>query len=398
MFRPTQDKNLPLPFGHSLHCQGAFNYSKDLLGQIRSEIDAGHPVALGLIAPGPIGQLTGKNHANVVWGYSGDTLKVYDCNYPDECGVTVSPNAGSGLFETAVSGTVKDTWRGIYPKQAYSSVVPSYLDLVRKSGVVLKDSGGSIVSQIDIGQSIQPEYTIRNQGEYPARLNYYYLAVRKVAGNGVVNGANEDFRLGLVDTDSDPTNDIILAPGTDFQVTKRSSAFDIPSWYLIFDSFRSKQGDWLDYNDPNNQAHQAWIAVQNHSISWLTGTTDPQGHVFLFGRRDDGQIMYRVLANGVWSQPATLAGYLPDASLIAGNFPDGRLIVVHRGTTTHAYYRIYQNNAWDTQWNDLQGALISCPFILISQGKLRICAMWQGGVVKFREEQSPGIWSNWANL
>jgi hypothetical protein len=84
-----------LPTGDEFFVHGT---SRRTIGEsmpvIRQTIDAGHPCPLGLVcAHSANPQDLGQNHQVLAYGYTDagqtTTLRLYDCNYPDDDGVTI---------------------------------------------------------------------------------------------------------------------------------------------------------------------------------------------------------------------------------------------------------------------------------------------------------------------
>lgn len=86
--------------------------------KLRSKIDTGEPVALGLVRAGPDDTLLtkiGDNHQVVAYGYelSGSVIRiyVYDNNYPDE---EIELSTDIADMQSYVMSTKDDPWRGLF--------------------------------------------------------------------------------------------------------------------------------------------------------------------------------------------------------------------------------------------------------------------------------------------
>lgn len=98
--------------------------------KLRSQIDAGIPVAMGLIVAGPEDYaLTkiGDNHQVIAYGYdvvgSTITIYIYDNNYPDQEKTLTTDLSDMGSYVTHTNGS---QWRGIFV-ETYSYLYPAAL-------------------------------------------------------------------------------------------------------------------------------------------------------------------------------------------------------------------------------------------------------------------------------
>jgi hypothetical protein len=99
---------------------------------IRATIDAGHPCPLGVVCVHSANpQDLGQNHQVLAFGYTDTatttTLRLYDCNHPDDDGVTISFDHTSPHHSTKFSYSYDDhTVIGFFPSQ-YTPKDPSPL-------------------------------------------------------------------------------------------------------------------------------------------------------------------------------------------------------------------------------------------------------------------------------
>lgn len=391
------------PYNKHVIARGSYNFTLDELKEIRAQINQGNPVPVALVADQTIEAVSGGNHAVVAYGYddTNNDLYVYDCNFPDrEC--YIRSNDGDKCFDTYSNESdgwkKRYSWKG-YIRKGYPRATPAYFDLTVVQGIKCKNSSGSVVNTISTGETVTAEYKVANKGQYTARLRHYYFSVLKVNYAGDENGVSEDNRLGVLDTDSSPVNDITLDPGQEYLVSKTSTVFNQEGFYRIAASYRTTQGDlaWGFRTLPAESA-KTWIQVANIQYTWITAALTPDGRTELFGRGSDNGIYHKwQQVGGGWHAPDALTGIIYDSCLSAANFSDGRLLITHRGTDNKLYYRILSSNGWNAGWICLEGDLSGRPMLLITRpyGKIRIIAPFNNGTLQYRDETTGG-WTNWA--
>ncbi len=200
---------------------------QEQLPRLRRTIDAGRPVVLGLVAASTLEDLA-ANHQVVAFGYEADgaagavRVHVYDPDRPDQevvlCVDPASPHLGS-----SVAG---ERWRGCFV-QDYVPERPPYQDLAVSRGIWVNSWTPTL------GRHFVAQYTVRNYGDYPARLAELCVAVRGPAGERL------DHLLG---GDGDPTR---LDPGAERALFKAVVHFGTtPGTYELTAAYRSEQG-WL---------------------------------------------------------------------------------------------------------------------------------------------------------
>ncbi len=401
---PTLSEPFP-PLYKPVVAKGSYNFTLSELNGIRSQIDQGNPVPINLVADQTIDSVSGGNHAVVAYGYdeSSNDLYVYDCNYPDVI-CYIRANDGVRSFDTYIRDnggwTMKKTWKGYFRKD-YSRIVPPYFDLTIKESIKCKDSSGNIINRIVPGEKVTAQYKVVNSGQYTARLRHYYFSVLKVNNEGDENGVNEDGHIGVRDTDTNPGNDITLAPGQEYIVSKISTVFSLEGIYRIAASFKTIQEEWTwGFHTQQNESSKIWLRVIHIDFTWVTAALSPIGQMEIFGRGSDNGIYHKwQQAGGVWHSPDTLGGGITDNCLAAANFSNGNLLITHRGMDKKLYYRVLASGGWDMGWNCLEGDLSGSPILMLTrpQGKIRIIASFNDGSLRFRDETIGG-WTNWAPL
>jgi len=196
----------------------------DTLPRLRSSIDSGRPVVLGLVAASTLEELTG-NHQVVAYGYEVEDggvvgLRVYDPDLPEQ-EVVLSVDPEHPHLESSVPG---ERWRGCFV-QDYLPERPPYLDLALSRGIWVNSWTPAL------GRHFVAQYSVRNYGEHPARLAELFMAVR---GPG---GERHD---GLLGGDGDPTP---LDPGAERALFKAVVQFGtVPGRYELTAAYRSDQG------------------------------------------------------------------------------------------------------------------------------------------------------------
>jgi hypothetical protein len=208
--------------------QGVTAWTREVeLPRLRRSIEAGRPVVLGLVAARGLAEVA-RNRQVVAYGYDQDgagTMRVlvYDSHHPDEEVVLTAGRDHQQVSSSASGGP----WRGLFV-QDYAAERPPYVDLAAAKGIWVNSwtptLGGNFVAQV----------TVRNYGDYRARLAELRLAVRGPAGE------NLDRYLGG-DGDATP-----LEPGEERALFKSSDAFGtVAGSYLIVAGYRSEAGRWL---------------------------------------------------------------------------------------------------------------------------------------------------------
>src|SRR6266536_2346071 len=134
------------------------------LPRLRRAVDAGRPVVLGLVAASTLDDL-GANHQVVAHAYDADDvagtmrIHVYDPDRLDQ-EVVLSLDETSPYLESSVAG---ERWRGCFV-QDYVPERPPYQDLAVSRGIWVNSWTPTL------GRHFVAQYTVRNYGDYPARL------------------------------------------------------------------------------------------------------------------------------------------------------------------------------------------------------------------------------------
>jgi len=222
-----------------------------------------------------------------------------------------------------------------------------------------------------------------------------------VNNEGDENGVNEDGRIGVQDTDTNPGNDITLAPGQEYIVSKISTVFAVEGIYRVAASFKTIQEEWVwGFHTQQNESSRIWLKVVRIDFTWVAAALSPSGQMEIFGRGSDNGIYHKwQQAGGTWHSPDTLGGGITDNCLAAANFSNGNLLITHRGMDKKLYYRVLASGGWDMGWNSLEGDLSGCPILMLTRphGKIRIIAPFNDGSLRFRDETIGG-WTNWTPL
>lgn len=151
---------------------------QDEIPKLRSQLDQGIPVALGLVGASSIGDIGSKNHQVVAYDYAirpGTTtidIWIYDCNHPDTRPMLTTVTDGSSndfVVETIDGAPVGDPWRGFFV-ESYSPRQPSYVDLCLASGLVVP--AGAVTDD-----PITASYVVKNAGAHQASLAGFELTL-----------------------------------------------------------------------------------------------------------------------------------------------------------------------------------------------------------------------------
>ena len=210
------------------------------LPRLRQKIDAGQPVALGLIKATCLADI-GLNHQVVAYGYEYDEssqrlkIAIYDNNYPDHNDVSLITDPFNPHFHEEIRGEVVTTWRGFFV-QSYHPQTPQYIDLALIDGLSISSAAPFL------RQPFRCQYTVKNLGDYPAHLRCLQLSLRDPDGQDL------DHYLGSDD------NDLPLQPGEERTIARSS---DFPAekagTYQLSAKYYSVQEEWMDL-PPGNPA------------------------------------------------------------------------------------------------------------------------------------------------
>ena len=112
-----------LPDERTFIFKGVTGWTTDEIPKLRAQIDAGHPVALGLVGARHISDVGRSNHQVVAFGYDvvkgGVDIAVYDNNSPRTT-VTLSWHKGT---DGVVATNRAAPWRGLFA-HSYAAAVP----------------------------------------------------------------------------------------------------------------------------------------------------------------------------------------------------------------------------------------------------------------------------------
>jgi len=224
--------------------------------RLRRSIEAGRPVALGLVAArGLDGNEAARNHQVVAHAYEEDPesgafrMHVYDPDRPGEQVVLGFEPKDPRLVEAveaAASGAGGRTggvegrcWRGCFV-QDYLPEQPAYVDLAISKGIWV-----SAWTPL-VGQHFVAQFTARNYGDHPARLAELCLSLRGPGGERL-DGAftAEAAEAGDGDGDGAPeqVGALELEPGAERALVRHTNSFGaVPGGYRITAAYRSEGG------------------------------------------------------------------------------------------------------------------------------------------------------------
>lgn len=213
----------------------------DEFTKLMGYIDNGVPVVIGLInTSGGLAQ----SHQVVAFGYEYDqnsnsmVVYVYDNNYPDIDTVTLNSTIdGTNPHWNEQSGG-GEIWRGFFVQDSYGPKSPPFRDISISSGI-------SITGNVPIGDYFDCQYTVTNEGPYPAHLQFLYLSLIGP------NGENFDALLGQDNNQGVLT----LQPGQTRTIDKPNNTFGIdigtmsnilyPGSYTIQTKCYTLQSQWI---------------------------------------------------------------------------------------------------------------------------------------------------------
>lgn len=195
----------------------AKRFTRRHLDDLIAELDAGRPAPLGLVGTTKIVGGAAGNHQVVCFGYDraangkSITLHIYDNNYPDQdITLTTDPTNPENITYSKPS-----EWVAFFMAK-YKPERPEYIDLALNRGITL-DLDGPVQDitepvfrqhQLDedgrpippshavahfqeCGKPMGAHYTVRNFGEYPARLKRLVLKMKDPSGDETFFAANE---------------------------------------------------------------------------------------------------------------------------------------------------------------------------------------------------------------
>ncbi|APR85692.1 Putative membrane protein [Minicystis rosea] len=204
-------------------CLGEFD-------RIRAEIDRGNPVVIGLRVREP-GNPFGHQMLAIGYDVSPKRIYVYDPNFADfESTLTLDEPAKRIRQTTPPGRSLAHEWSSLFITGcAIGDQRPDYIDISLESGFVVEPL------PTRVRQPIGVSVTVRNFGDYPARLSELFIYARGP------DGGNRDDLLGGGDHDATP----IPAGGTR-RLTRRNASFaEAPGSYLVGISYRSDRDQWI---------------------------------------------------------------------------------------------------------------------------------------------------------
>jgi hypothetical protein len=220
-----------------------------------------------------------------------------------------NPAVGIEEFHEKNRNKAKSTWRGFFVHDWYDNSRPQrppYLDIALKDGLKMTSpsfQAGFPVPTVQVNDRVEAEFTVRNYGDYPAKVSQLYLYVRDPAGRNV------DALLGGGDNNATP-----LKPGEERRIHRICQNFGPHlGRYTIGVSYLSKQRHWItiprgeagtrsqlniDLRPPRQQVLivDKWITVRERDREVDTGINIQPGDDYAF--RATGQIWAGVWGTG----------------------------------------------------------------------------------------------------
>lgn len=163
--------------------KGVTRLTKEELPKLRRQIDAGRPMALGLISAKNLLDI-GNNHQVVAYGYDyhqepdRTVIYIYDNNYPDRDDVTLVTDPANPHLREEIRGEVTATWRGVFI-QNYRREIPRYRDIILSSDVWVSSATP------DLGKPFQCGFTVKNTGDYAAHCRNLHIELTDPDGQTI---------------------------------------------------------------------------------------------------------------------------------------------------------------------------------------------------------------------